>query len=290
MGDRTAIQWTDATWSVSYGCTKVSQGCKNCFAERTLPRLGKSLDRFELAPDRLDLPFRWKRPRMVFVNSMSDLFHESVPDEFIVRAFTTMMECPQHTFQVLTKRAERMHAFFAARPSERPALPNVWLGVSVENQAAADERIPHLLATPAAVRFASCEPLLSHVHLRPTARCHEDMRPWLRPDGLSWVICGGESGPKARPCDVEWIRSILAQCRAADVPAFVKQLGANVEDRNDAGFDGEPGHAWPEGTDPEFDDSDPGYQGAPVRVRLRDRKGGDPSEWPADLRVREFPR
>ena len=181
-------------------------------------------------------------------------------------------------------------------------LPNVWLGVSVENQRFADERIPLLLETPAAVRFISAEPLLGPIDVRwrsadgggfvqylpapgpPDPPNVKNRRPYL-----NWVITGGESGPKARPCRVEWIADIVRQCQASHVPVFVKQLGSNVEDRNDAGFEGDPGDRWTPETRYEELTSE-GWQGDPVRIRLRDRKGGDPQEWPEDLRVRDFPR
>jgi len=344
MSDHTEIAWTDATWNPVRGCTKVSAGCKHCYAERFAERFrGVKGHPFEqgfdvrLVPEALDLPLRWKKPRRVFVNSMSDLFHEDVPDRFILRAFDVMREAQHHTFQVLTKRPARMVDFcqrlrFDAGSAFEPGrerrgglwlvggdetgevvrdvgldreirgygfsmvMRNVWLGVSVEDQAAADERIPHLLATPAAVRFVSCEPLLGPVDLtgigsflgERLSALEESVGHVERPR-LGWVIIGGESGPGASPCDLAWIRSLVAQCRAARTPAFVKQLGANVEDRNDAGFDGDTVCSWPMGTDVEHHQEDTGYQGAPVRVRLVDRKGGDPAEWPADLRVRQWP-
>jgi protein gp37 len=214
-----------------------------------------------------------------------------------------MKAASRHAFQMLTKRADRMRAFVTRWTGATLPLPNVWLGVSVEDQRAADERIPELLATPAAVRFLSCEPLLGPVDLTPYFFKLATSGPgWKLTSGLALeianrvpdrVIVGGESGPGARPCDVAWVRSLVEQCRAAQVPAFVKQLGANVEDRNDAGFMGEDPTSWPihifEDDRTEEHPSDTGYQGAPVRVHLRDRKGGDPAEWPEDLRVRQMP-
>jgi protein gp37 len=332
-GDMTTIQWTDETWNPVTGCTKVSQGCKNCYAERVFPRVyGKR--RFtdvQMHPDRLDHPLRWGKPRRVFVNSMSDLFHESVPFEFIDEVFAVMAMAPQHVFQILTKRPERMRAWtqrtdwdawitkamlgrrcgvgrFAIRV-DRPYVSNVWLGVSVEDQETADERIPLLLQTPAAVRFVSYEPALGPVDFRvpfdgANVRALYRAAPGI--PRIDWVIVGGESGPKARPFDAAWARSTIAQCKAAGAPCFVKQLGANIIDRNDAGFAAEE-EVWAEGpdagrpTNPSAWPSPYGdiehdingfreeYQGAPVRVHLRDRKGGDPSEWPEDLRVREWP-
>jgi protein gp37 len=239
-------------------------------------------------PDRLDQPLRWKKPRRIFVNSMSDLFHEDVSDEFIDKVFAVMALAPQHEFQVLTKRPARMEGYFAKLSDREEAigwcehwmvehahaaitaykgpthrrlpLSNVWLGVSVEDQATADERIPLLLRTPAAVRFVSYEPALGPVDFT----SFMPKRPgydYLKFHGIDWLICGGESGPHARPFDVQWARDTIAQCKAAGVPVFVKQLGAN----------------------PVFDSN--GY----VAWGFRDRSGGDPSEWPEDLRVREFP-
>jgi protein gp37 len=165
-----------------------------------------------LMPEVLDAPLRWRQPRRIFVNSMSDLFHPGVPDGFIVNVLHVMARCPQHCFQVLTKRPARMRDVLSIR--SEPTLPHVWWGVSVENQSTAEERVPLLLDTPAAVRFVSAEPMLDAI----------DLSPWLR--GLDWVIVGGESGPGARPCHVHWIRSVVQQCRAAHVRCFVKQLGS----------------------------------------------------------------
>ncbi len=228
------IEWTEETWNPVTGCTKVSQGCQHCYAERFSERfrsvkghpyeMGFDLT---LRPERLDHPLRWKKPRRVFVNSMSDLFHEDVPDEFIDRVFVVMSMTGRHTFQVLTKRAERMrdycsspatvgrivtdslelldgidvshhHAHFSAITD---GLPNVWLGVSVEDQKRTDERIPLLLETPAAVRFVSAEPLLGMIDFGEAL------------NEIDWVIVGGESGPGARPMNPDWVRSIRDQCR-----------------------------------------------------------------------------
>ncbi len=297
MSDKTGIAWTDATWNPVTGCSKVSAGCTHCYAEREWPRLsapgrsgssvyqGRKFTDVRCHPERLNQPLRWRRPRRIFVNSMSDLFHEDVPTEFILDALGVMGLARRHTFQILTKRPERARAILS-QPcdlSMRPGtfafvwpLPNVWLGVSTENQAAADERIPHLLATPAAVRFVSCEPLLGATAI---------------PDGLDWVIVGGESGPKARPLWVPQVRYMVKRCASIEIPCFVKQLGANVQDRNDAGWDGCEPTDWPDhifGED-RIEHIEEGYQGAPVRVRTRDRAGADPSEWPEDLRVRQMP-
>ena len=318
MGDRTGIAWTDATWNPVRGCSRVSEGCRNCYAEAVAARFShtgapyfgfadhtrpgsKWTGKVELIPGQLDLPLRWRRPRRVFVNSMSDLFHESLADDVIDQVFGIMALAPQHTFQVLTKRPDRMRRWFerdrprtapaeclAAAYVENPALarrrpldtdravavglagwplPNVWLGVSVEDQASADSRIPHLLQVPAAVRFLSCEPLLSAVDLR-----HLTMRDGWRDalggrlhtgpaiisgePSVQWVIVGGESGPGARTMRRQWADDLLRQCKAAGVPAFFKQVGS---------------HRWGEWP--------PAITG----------KGDDLAEWPEGLRVQEFP-
>jgi protein gp37 len=336
MSTGTSIEWTDATWNPTRGCSRVSEGCRNCYAERFAARMpwGDVFARWtpstaktaagatvrvrseprwtgvvRLIPEKLDEPLRWKKPRRIFVNSMSDLFHESLPDAAIDRVFAVMAWCRRHTYQILTKRAVRMRAYglslAALSPKERtrrlvasmylghPAarlvggnipdeqvgdlewpLPNVWLGVSVEDQATADERIPLLLQTPAAKRFISYEPALGPMDFGSEALCHahdescrriSDTRCDQRLGPLDWVIVGGESGPGARPFDIAWARSTVAQCKAARVPVFVKQLGARpfASPRHDGGT---------------------GYV-----LELRDRKGGDPAEWDEDLRVREFP-
>lgn len=339
----TSIEWCarpgtkPEVWNPVTGCTKVSAGCKHCYAEtianrfwakqyppvptqftsdgRGLPYGGRPRRFTDVMchEERLEAPFRWLAPRTVFVNSMSDLFHEDVPDGFLVRVWVRMLTSQMHTFLVLTKRPRRMLEFVArwndlsgepsepqlvrgpeetrrAHPSGRgqlfadmleamgeppdgcafptfdwmdgprwwPTLPplNVWLGVSAENQATADERIPLLLETPAAVRFVSAEPLLGPIDLG------DDF--WESGNRVDWVIAGGESGPGARPCDVAWIRSILDQCSEADVPCFVKQLGA-LPIRF---AEGETRH---------------------TALGLEASKGSDPTEWPEDLRVRQWP-
>jgi protein gp37 len=265
----------------------------------------------------LDVPLKRKKPTTYFVNSMSDLFHESLSDEDIDRVFAVMALCPQHTFQVLTKRAARMLRWATSSAKDAiectmqyrqfgayagPALiqyplPNVWLGISVEDQQRADERIPELLATPAAVRFLSVEPLLGPVDLT----CVPWPHGWRHPDEISdgidplrfnrakldWVIVGGESGPGARPCDIAWVRSIVEQCAAAAVPCFVKQLGARPHVRLSEGdvWSADVIAEWPVGA--LFHQKMPGTE--THWAQLRDRKGGDMSEWPADLRVRQMP-
>lgn len=300
MAVKTKIQWTEETWNPIAGCSVVSPGCTNCYAmRRTAPRLSKNpatphyhgtvqplkggyvwTGKIGIAGDTAFLkPLRTKKPTMFFVNSMSDLFHENVPDEVIDRVFAIMALCPQHTFQVLTKRAARMREYLsdeatrlrvlqegvdrelaaagirwngdwndrhsqAIAGATRWPLPNVWLGVSVEDQARSDERIPDLLATPSAVRFISAEPLLGPVDLTDLTiaddnpgdqhmsalYCEEqfeevELEPWQN-NALDWVIVGGESGKGSRPMHPDWARSIRDQCAAAGVPFFFKQWGA----------------------------------------------------------------
>jgi protein gp37 len=357
MSDGTSIEWADATWQPTLGCERVSPGCDKCYAMRQLHRgmceAHKGLTKLRpkgsarpgvdwngvvrLQRADLTLPLRWKKPRRVFVDSLSDLFHRKVPFEYIAAVFAIMARASHHTFMVLTKRDPR--PFFewvggrsvgfpyraindAAReylPRETLVtfewpLPNVHLGVSVENQQYADERIPMLLECPAAVRWISAEPLLGPVNLRaylPERATLELVGPELRAKGftegpimlrrgdkLDWVVVGGESGGGARPFDVAWARQLVADCRRGQVAVFVKQLGGNVRDRNDANwsFLGEDGPThWPDSVTPDDVEESPNgfreeYQGAPVRVHLRDRKGKEMHEWPPDLRVRETPR
>ena len=214
MALQSKIEWTEATWNPVTGCTKISAGCANCYAERLAKRL-KAMGnrryrngfRLTLHPDLLDAPLHWRQPRIVFVNSMSDLFHEEVPFNFIEHVFATMREAEQHIFQVLTKRSQRL----AEVASDLPWPDNVWAGVTVEHQDYLS-RIRDLLTVPASVRFLSLEPLLGPLKELP-----------LR--GVQWVIVGGESGPGARPMDSSWVRSIRAQCLARGVPFFFKQWG-----------------------------------------------------------------
>lgn len=355
MSDKSKIEWTDATWTpirarcweiqddgsgkerIGWHCEHASEGCRNCYAEKLNLRLGTGyefkpgnlrgrpgyygggIDRPELFLDEKMLlaPLRWKRPRKIFVCSMTDPFADFVADEWLDKMFAVMALCPQHTFQVLTKRAERMRRYVTecgqqlGRQSEIRAeikritpfpadrfgdhlettaaiirvsgareagswqpLPNVWLGVSCERQQEADERIPPLLQTPAAKRFISAEPLLGPIDLhRIGGRLNwidalrgERGAPELAGSlslpkcaALDWIIVGGESGPCARPFNVAWADSILEQCKTAGVACFVKQLGASPLS------DGYPMH-------------------------LKSKKGGDWSEWPERLRVREFPK
>ena len=300
------IEWTEHTWNPVRGCSMAkgseAGGCLNCYAARMAARNlpgnrfsdGSPLaiirdtgprwtGRVELQPHMLDIPLRRKKPTVYFVNSMSDLFHEDLPDEAIDKVFAVMALCPQHTFQVLTKRAERMQKWFqrlqtmandwaphTKRGEFTPAdvldfrhmqatfgrgpafpyhlwpLPNVWLGVSCEDRKNL-HRLDLMRQTPAAIHFVSLEPLLEDLGV-------------LDLTGIDWVIVGGESGPGARPCKLAWINSIIGQCQAATLPCFVKQVGSN-SDLVD----------WTE-------------------RRQEDRKGGNPEEWPDWMRVREMPR
>lgn len=239
MGDKTKIEWADATWNPVTGCTKVSPGCDHCYAESIADRFAGTPaypDGFTvtLRPERLDQPLRWRRPRRVFVNSMSDLFHRDVPDQYIAGVFAVMARAPQHTFQILTKRHGRMRSLlnehnFAARVMgpddfEWP-LPNVWMGVSVEDQRLADVRVRVLLRTPAAVRFLSCEPLLGPIDLAKSIEPNFAVSGLKNLDGLHWVIVGGESGPKARPMHPDWARGLRDQCTSAGIPFHFKQWG-----------------------------------------------------------------
>ena len=260
MGATTHIEWTDATWNPVTGCTKVSPGCDHCYAERVTERFHGpgSFATVQMHPDRLDLPLHWRKPRKVFVNSMSDLFHDDVPDRFIAEIFAVMLLAPMHTFQVLTKRHARMRALlnsddFWTVVGERAGvrvgapmaglaskvIPWVWLGVSVESQQWADIRIPALLETPAAVRFLSCEPLLGPIDLRSVNSPKLGGITWLnvlRPGGVDWVIVGGESGKDARPMRPKWARDIRDQCVEDRVPFLFKQWGEFAPARS--------GEAW----------------------------------------------
>lgn len=297
MSTGTKIQWTEATWNPLSGCTPVSPGCLHCYAATMSHRLeamgqpkykGLTVLRngvrtfngtIRLDEKALTIPLHWKKPRHIFVNSMSDLFHKDVPFEFVDKVFAVMEQCPQHTFQVLTKRPERMAEYLNQSAFGDWPLPNVWLGTSVENQKCADERIPWLLQCPAAVRFLSCEPLLGPIDL---GDCLDDETYGDEGgDGpcsaIDWVIVGGESGPNARRCDVNWIADIIRQCRDAGLPCFVKQLGSRP-------FKGDVGSpdGWP-------------VKDGPVNwetgeIHLKDSHGADMAEWPEELRVREWPK
>lgn len=284
MGD-TTIAWTDKTWNPTRGCSIVSAGCRSCYAMKQAHRFsgpGKSYEgltkmtaggpvwtgEVRTVPTKLHEPLHWKNPVRIFVDSMSDLFHEDVPEEFILEVWGVMAKCPQHTFQILTKRADRMMRLVREfggydREGKLPLsakyhdyAENVWLGVSIENRAEL-HRVDALRLTPAAVRFISAEPLLESLG-------DFDLT------GISQVIIGGESGSKARPFDIAWARSTIAQCKAAGVPVFCKQLGAHP-------IEWEPGGHIDGG-------------GSKVPLILKDRAGSDPSEWSDDLNVREFPK
>lgn len=286
MSTGTKIEWTDATWNPVRGCSRVSEGCRNCYAEKVAARfsgtgqayeglaeyriIGKGTPqerteshwtgKLELIKEKLGEPLRWKKPLRVFVNSMSDLFHEKVSVGWLDDIFRIMARCPQHTFQILTKRPGRMRDYMERWKPVEQVLANVWLGTSVEDQKTADERIPLLLQTPAALRWISAEPLLGDIQLPEEAFVCPANEPHPICPCLDWVVVGGESGPGARPMDVEWARSIVAQCEERSVPVFVKQLGRN------------PYITVPENS-----------------VELVDPKGGDWMEWPQDLRIREYP-
>jgi protein gp37 len=226
VADRSAIEWTESTWNPVTGCTKVSPGCDNCYAERLAARLKamgnpRYADGFELTlhEDQLDLPQRWRQPRLVFVNSMSDLFHPKVPTAFIQQVFEVMATSERHTFQVLTKRPKRA----ALLSSKLPWSPNVWLGTSIEQQQYVG-RIDDLRRTDAQVRFLSLEPLLGPLDLNLV--------------DIDWVIAGGESGPGARPVSIEWIRSIRDQCRSSPTPFFFKQWGGRTAKAGGRELDG----------------------------------------------------
>lgn len=247
----TKIEWTNRTWNPIAGCSKVSAGCTNCYAIKQAfvrmhnphPAIKQKFEgvaektkaghlnwtgRINTDEETLQAPFKWKKPQRIFVNSMSDLFHDEVPITFVNKVFNVMDRCPQHTFQILTKRPQRMLDYlksdFYPKHYHRPKsavwpLPNVWLGVSVDDQETANKRIPLLLETPAAVRFLSCEPLLGPVNLN---EWFSSFNQWLK---INWIIAGGESGSKARPVHPDWVRSLRDQCRAAKVPFFFKQWG-----------------------------------------------------------------
>jgi protein gp37 len=318
MGDNTKISWTDATVNVNVGCSRVSAGCQHCYAEQVVAGLARKMAAVnpetaafyadltqpsssgprwtgvvKLHEEHLQLPIQWRRGRRIFLNSLSDTFHESLTDDSIARVFAMMAAAPQHTFQVLTKRPARMEAFFrkvslgdvvdvartfvAKRKFQSKdliydhlltiknnvwPLPNVWLGVSVEDQKTADERIPLLLQTPAEIRFLSCEPLLAPVAVSQRlgrfiywpyfiGPCKHGRHPWTRCEdgcdytsGIDWVICGSESGMGHRPMDLDWARSLRDQCVASKVAFFYKQGPGNKAGMNPT-LDGVTWHEFP---------------------------------------------
>lgn len=290
----TAIQWTHVpgykgeTWNPTTGCTRVSPGCDHCYAFQLhdqrhvawkrgrMPnapaQYHQPFSTVQLLEARLTEPLRARKPRAYFVDSMADLFHEDVPDGYLWAVFDVMRRSPQHIFMILTKRVDRMRDFVSRWCDLRASwwwpntpLPNVWLGVSAEDQARADERVPVLLDTPAAVWFVSAEPLLGPIEFSSPNDSRLDRFVWLegepgRPP-LDWVIVGGESGQHARPFDLAWARSIRDQCAASGVAFFMKQLGQGALVTPVADF--------------------------PIQRRGHN---GDPELWPADLRVREWPR
>ncbi len=314
MSDNSSIEWTDATWSPVRGCTRISSGCGQggsggCYAERMAARFskpgmwghgfatmtpagGRWTGKVELDESVLEVPGRWNRPRKIFVCSTSDLFHESLPFEAIDQVFYVMRRAKHHTFQVLTKRPQQMlkwadstnarHDDILGGWDGRNPLPNVWIGVSVEDQATADARIPLLLQMPASVRFVSYEPALGPVDFLRYLEPFDDLRPDLsKTPRIDQIIIGGESGPGARPFDIAWARGTIEQCKAAGAAAFCKQLGARpiVGARHVVGW-----------KISQLDSSDRGHGDEHCALRLKSRKGGDMSEWPSELRVRQFPK
>ena len=251
MSTKSPIEWTESTWNPVTGCTKVSPGCKHCYAERMALRLqamGQSnyVNGFKLTlqPQALDLPLRWKKPQRIFVNSMSDLFHKDVPLTFIQRVFEVMTQAHWHQFQILTKRAERL----AEIAPQLPWRPNIWMGVSVERQDYTF-RIDHLRQTPAHVKFLSLEPLLGPL-------------PRLNLAGIDWAIVGGESGPGARPMSPDWVTNIRDQCQTAGVAFFFKQWGGVNKKRTGRELDG---RTW--------DEMPVGDPGGPRRIALEEAHG-----------------
>lgn len=234
MAGLTSIEWTEASWNPVTGCSKVSEGCLHCYAERLAGRLcSMGLKTYRngfsvtLHQDALTIPLRWKKPRMIFVNSMSDLFHEEVPDEFIVSVFKVMAEAPRHTFQILTKRPDRLFEL-----DERLTwLPNVWMGVSVELEKHLC-RIDCLRKTSAAVKFVSFEPLLGPMD-------------GVNLSGMDWVIVGGESGPGARPMKAEWVQSLRDAAVHSEIPFFFKQWGGVNRKAHGRLLDGQIWSQWP---------------------------------------------
>lgn len=231
MADGSVIEWTDATWNPVTGCTKITRGCDNCYAARFSERFrGVPGHPFEngfdltLRPERLGQPLSWSRPRMIFVNSMSDLFHKYVPTEFIDRVFDTMEQANWHTFQLLSKRSSLMRDYMRCRYAERAPPAHIWVGVSVEDDRA-KVRIRHLQGAPAAVRFLSVEPLVGPVGK-------------IDLGGIHWVIAGGESGPRARPMHIDWAREVRDQCKEQEVAFFFKQWGGTRPKSGGRALDG----------------------------------------------------
>ncbi|HUZ47168.1 MAG TPA: phage Gp37/Gp68 family protein [Terriglobia bacterium] len=219
MSFESSIEWTDATWNPVRGCTKISPGCKHCYAETFAERFrgvkGHPYEQgfdLRLVPEKLGEPLRWRTPKMIFVNSMSDLFHDGVPDDYIVAVAEVMQAAKWHTFQVLTKRASRLRNLLGTKLRFAGTQPHIWWGVSVENRKYGLPRMEHLRSANAKVRFLSVEPLLEDLGI-------------LNLHGIRWVIVGGESGPGARPMEKEWVLSVRKQCQTSGVPFFFKQWG-----------------------------------------------------------------
>ncbi|WP_100904485.1 DUF5131 family protein [Nostoc flagelliforme] len=301
----TNIEWTDETWNIIVGCSRISSGCQQCYAATAAksPRLQQFPQyqavsiwdgTVQFVESQLIKPLHWKKPKNIFVCSMADLFHENVPFEWIDQVMAVIALCPQHTFQVLTKRPERALEYFSQQSlwvkwyeaaqnflwdaigekfgelinlqqyfiGQPFPLPNVWLGASTENQQMANKRIPILLQIPCSVRFLSCEPLLEDIDLRQGGAIQKlisDSYEWeLVNEDIQWIVVGGESGPNSRPCHIEWLESIVQQCQQSNTKVFVKQLGAN------AIFGGQ-------------------------QFKTRNKKGGDIEEFPEYLKVRELP-
>ena len=246
MADNSAIEWTDATWNPVTGCTKIGPGCDHCYAERFAERFrgvpGHPYEQgfdLTLRQKRLDQPARWRRPRMIFVNSMSDLFHKKVPTTFIDQVFDTMEAADHHIYQVLTKRSSRLASYVNQRYSETPASKHIWLGVSIEDQQRS-KRVAHLQRANATIRFLSVEPLLGPIGPVDLA-------------GIAWVIVGGESGPGARPMDINWAREMRDQCAQQGVRFFFKQWGGKTSKAGGRLLDGEFHDDFPTGFQKEIE-------------------------------------
>lgn len=232
MSNHSTIEWTDATWNPVRGCTKISPGCAHCYAETFAERFrgvpGHPYEQgfdLRIVPEKLAEPLRWATPKMIFVNSMSDLFHEDIDDDYILRVVQVMRLANWHTYQVLTKRSERLMELLQSKLRDDSQLTHIWWGVSVENRKHGLRRIDHLRTAPAAIRFLSIEPLL------------EDLGE-INLKGISWVIVGGESGAGARPMNKEWVRSIRDRCRKAKIPFFFKQWGGTRKNLTGRELDG----------------------------------------------------
>ncbi|HTT24548.1 MAG TPA: phage Gp37/Gp68 family protein [Candidatus Sulfotelmatobacter sp.] len=232
MAERSSIEWTDATWNPVRGCTKISPGCKHCYAETFAERFRGVKDHpyeqgfdLRLVPEKLYEPLRWRTPKRVFVNSMSDLFHDGVPDSYIESVVNVMVQADWHTYQILTKRSERMRDLLKTKLRFATSQPHIWWGTSVEDKQYGVPRIEHLRSAPAQVRFLSIEPLLQDLGA-------------LKLSGIHWVIVGGESGPGARPMQREWVISVRRQCRKQSVPFFFKQWGGVRKSKNGRTLDG----------------------------------------------------